>query len=173
MIFERYKLFTRVELANCKDVDVILDICSSLYSFAFALHSILKVGFRFNNGIFQTKSCNPQLQLFCWRFPSRMQVKNVYHVQILLSLFYFMFYLHFDCNIFMNAIFPTSYTSLRWIPRRPRTKPVTRSFDAFFDQRPNKRLGKQSWGWWFETHSPPLWRHINVLYCYVTPIVLK
>ena len=26
----------------------------------------------------------------------------------------------------------------------------------------NKRLSKQSWGWWFETHSPPLWRHSNV-----------
>ena len=29
--------------------------------------------------------------------------------------------------------------------------PVTRSFDVFFDLRLNKRLSKQSWGWWFET----------------------
>ena len=43
----------------------------------------------------------------------------------------------------------------------PAQRPVTRSFDVFFDQRPNKRLSKQSWGWWFETHSPPLWRHSN------------
>ena len=25
----------------------------------------------------------------------------------------------------------------------------------------NKRLSKQSWGWWFETLSSPLWRHCN------------
>ena len=40
-------------------------------------------------------------------------------------------------------------------------RPVTRSFDVFFDLRPNKRLCKQSWGWWFETPSRPLWRHNN------------
>ena len=26
----------------------------------------------------------------------------------------------------------------------------------------NKRLSKQSWGWWFETQSLLLWRHCNV-----------
>ena len=36
-----------------------------------------------------------------------------------------------------------------------------RSFDIFFDLRLNKRLSKQSWGWWFETPSRPLWRHRN------------
>ena len=25
----------------------------------------------------------------------------------------------------------------------------------------NGRLSKQSWGWWFETPVPPLWRHSN------------
>ena len=40
-------------------------------------------------------------------------------------------------------------------------RPVTRSFDVFFDLRLNKRLSKQSWGWWFETLSCPLWRHRN------------
>ena len=39
----------------------------------------------------------------------------------------------------------------------PTQRPVTRSFDL----RPNKRLSKQSWGWWFETPSCPLWRHRN------------
>ena len=33
----------------------------------------------------------------------------------------------------------------------PAQRPVTRSFDVFFDLRLNKRLSKQSWGWWFET----------------------
>ena len=40
-------------------------------------------------------------------------------------------------------------------------KPVTRSFDVFFDLCLNKRLSKQSRGWWFETPSRPLWRHCN------------
>ena len=35
----------------------------------------------------------------------------------------------------------------------PAQRPVTRSFGVFFDLRPNKRLNKQSWGWWFETPS--------------------
>ena len=38
-------------------------------------------------------------------------------------------------------------------------RPVTRSFDVFFDLCPNKRLSKQTWGWWYETPSGPLWRH--------------
>ena len=44
----------------------------------------------------------------------------------------------------------------------PAQRPVTRGFGVFFDLRLNKRLSKQSWGWWFETPSRPLWRHINV-----------
>ena len=44
----------------------------------------------------------------------------------------------------------------------PEQKPVTQSFDVFFDLRLNKPLSKQSWGWWFETPSRSLWRHYNV-----------
>ena len=44
----------------------------------------------------------------------------------------------------------------------PTQKPVTRSFDAFFDLRLNGRLNKQSWGWWFETPSRSWWRHCNM-----------
>ena len=43
----------------------------------------------------------------------------------------------------------------------PAQRPVTRSFDVFFDLRLNKRLRKQSRRWWFETPSRPLWRHCN------------
>ena len=39
-------------------------------------------------------------------------------------------------------------------------RPVTRSFDVFFDLRLNKRLTKQSWGWWFET---PLDAHYDAI----------
>ena len=45
----------------------------------------------------------------------------------------------------------------------PAQRPVTRSFDVFFDLRLNKRFGKQSWGWWFETLSGSLWRQCNDL----------
>ena len=45
----------------------------------------------------------------------------------------------------------------------PAQRPVSRSFDVFFDLRHNKRLSKQSWGWWFETLSRPLWRHCHEL----------
>ena len=44
----------------------------------------------------------------------------------------------------------------------PTQRPVTRSFDVYFDLCPNERLSKQSWGWWFETLSRSLWRHRNV-----------
>ena len=48
----------------------------------------------------------------------------------------------------------------------PAQRPVMRSFDVFFDVRLNKRLSKQSWGWWLETLSRSLWRHCNVLPCF-------
>ena len=34
----------------------------------------------------------------------------------------------------------------------PPQKPVTQSFDVFFDIRLNKRLSKQSRGWWLRRH---------------------
>ena len=45
-------------------------------------------------------------------------------------------------------------TGHRWIRR-------TKASDVFFDLCPNKRLSKQSCGW-FETPSRLLWRHCNV-----------
>ena len=46
----------------------------------------------------------------------------------------------------------------------PSQRPVTQSFDVFFDLRLNKWLSKQSWCWWFETPSCQLWLHCNVIY---------
>ena len=46
----------------------------------------------------------------------------------------------------------------------PTQRPLTRSFDVFFDLRLNKRLNKQSWGWLFETLSRPFWCHCNVIF---------
>ena len=44
-------------------------------------------------------------------------------------------------------------------------RPVTRSFDVFFDLCLNKRLSKQRRGWWFETPSRSLWRQCNGMRC--------
>ena len=43
----------------------------------------------------------------------------------------------------------------------PAQRPETRIFDVFFDLRPNRRLSKQWWGWWFGTLWRPLWCHCN------------
>ena len=45
--------------------------------------------------------------------------------------------------------------------------PVTQSFGVFFDLCLNKRLSRQSWGWWCETPSCSLWRHVP-FYCWKT-----
>ena len=54
----------------------------------------------------------------------------------------------------------------RWIP-------LTKAIDAelwffYFDLRPNKRLSKQSCGWWFETPLRSLWRHRNANFGYIS-----
>ena len=58
--------------------------------------------------------------------------------------------------------FPRYWPFVRGIHRSPSQRPVTRSFDVFFDMCSNKRLSKQWRGWWFETESCPLCRHRNV-----------
>ena len=63
---------------------------------------------------------------------------------------------HFPCN----WPFEWEFTGPRWIPAQ---RPVTRSFDVFFDLHRNKWQSKQWWGWWFETSSSSLWRHCNVI----------
>ena len=45
----------------------------------------------------------------------------------------------------------------------PTQRPVARSFNLFCDLPLNKRLSKQSWGWWFETPSRSLWCHCSVI----------
>ena len=45
----------------------------------------------------------------------------------------------------------------------PAQRPVTWSFDVFFDLCQNKHLSKQWRGWWFETPSSPSWCLCNVM----------
>ena len=55
------------------------------------------------------------------------------------------------------------FTGHRWIPSQ---RPVTRSFDVFFNLCLNRRLSKQSGGLWFETPPRSLWCHCYVLALY-------
>ena len=59
----------------------------------------------------------------------------------------------------------------------PAQRPVTRSFDIFFDLRLNKRLSKQWWGWWFEAPSRLIWRHCNdsqnIVNIFIDPVAFK
>ena len=48
----------------------------------------------------------------------------------------------------------------------PAKRPMTQSFDVFFDLRLNKRLSKQSWGWWFDMSWSILQCHCNVIMLY-------
>ena len=44
----------------------------------------------------------------------------------------------------------------------PSQRPVTQSFDVFFDLRLNKRLSNQSRRWWLETPYCSFWCHCDV-----------
>ena len=68
-------------------------------------------------------------------------------------------------RVFPNLLYRTLYIIPPVTGEFPSQRPVTRCFDVFFDLRLNKRLSKQSWGWWFETPSRSLWRHCNEYAC--------
>ena len=60
--------------------------------------------------------------------------------------------------------FPRYWPFVRGIHREPVNSPHKASdaeLSCFLWSTPNKPLSKQSWGWWFETLSRPLWRHCN------------
>ena len=37
----------------------------------------------------------------------------------------------------------------------------------------NKQLSKQSWGWWFEAPSYPLWRHCKSDHCWCAILIME
>ena len=65
-------------------------------------------------------------------------------------------------NCVHGDVIKWKYFPRHWPGDFPAQRPVTRSFDVFFDLRLNKWFSKQSWGWQFETLLCPLWRHCNV-----------
>ena len=72
-----------------------------------------------------------------------------------------LFYVGVDLMM-RRSMLPIHDDVIKW-KHFPRYWPFVRGFDVFFDLRPDKRLSKQSRGWWFETPSHSLWRHRNVL----------
>ena len=80
--------------------------------------------------------------VFCWSFIEIMMTSS-------------------NGNIFrVTSPLCGKFTGPQWIPH---TKASDAELWCFLWSTPNKRLSKQMQGWWFETHSPPLWRHSNVL----------
>ena len=71
-------------------------------------------------------------------------------------------------NVIKWKHFRGNWPFVRRIHRSPVNSP--HSLDVFFDLRLNKWLSKQSWGWWFETLSCPLWRHCNVHCILIWPL---
>ena len=61
--------------------------------------------------------------------------------------------------------FPRYWRFVRGIPRSPANYPHKGQWHGAFKFSLicalNKRMSKQSWGWWFETLSRSLWRHCN------------
>ena len=72
---------------------------------------------------------------------------------------------HLHDDVIKWKHFPRNWPFVRGI-HRSRWIPHTKASDAelwcLLWFAPNKRFSKQSLGWWFETLSPPLWRHRNV-----------
>ena len=82
------------------------------------------------------------------------------------SQVYSCIYIHHD-EVIEWKYFPRYWPFVRGIHRSPVNYPhkgQCRGALMFFYLRLNKRLSKQSWGWWFETLSRPLWRHCNAFF---------
>ena len=92
--------------------------------------------------------------------------------------YFYRFSDHLTQNIKMNTLLQVYHDDvIKWkhFPRHwpfcagnssvtgdfPAQRPVTQSFDVFFDPRLDERLSKQSWVRWFGTPTRPLWRHRN------------
>ena len=57
--------------------------------------------------------------------------------------------------------FPRYWPFVRGIHRSPVNSPHKGQWRGALMFSLNKRLSKQSWGWWFESLSYPLWGHCN------------
>ena len=75
------------------------------------------------------------------------------------------FYLPDHDDVIKWKHFPRYWPFVWEIRRSPVNSPHTGQWRGalffFFDLPQNKLLNKQSWNWWFETPSRPLWRHCD------------
>ena len=81
-----------------------------------------------------------------------------------LMWFIHLYFLHDDIMKWKH--FPLYWPFVWGIHRWPTQRPVTWSFDVFFDLHLNKQLSKQSRRWWFKMPSRSLWHHCNVQECF-------
>ena len=75
---------------------------------------------------------------------------------------------HLSHDDFINwKHFPRNWLFVRGIHRSPVNSPHNGQWRGAFMLSLicalNKRLSKQSWGWWFETPSRSFWRHCNAM----------
>ena len=121
-----------------------LDACVSCY-FCHFTHTWLRQD---KGAIFYGNSSVPL------NHPRKRGLRNVEHWFLLASMM-----TSSNGNIFrVTGHLCGEFTGTREFPAQ---RPVTQSFDVFFDLRLNKRLSKLPWGWWSEMLSRPLWRHCN------------
>ena len=113
---------------------------------------------------FRHTSHHPRLQTF---------VKHLMHIHAIAKVIPFK--IHDDVTIWKH--FPRYWPFVRGIHRSPVNSPHKSQWCGALMFSLicvlNKRLGKQSWGWWFETPSRPLWRHFNAHLLYISYIMLK
>ena len=97
------------------------------------------------------------------------------HIYVCMMVYLFMWANVIPCDLILShddvikwKHFPRYWPFVRGIHLSPVNSPHKgqwrRALMFSSDLRLNKRLSKQSWGWWFETPSCPLWRQRNVMY---------
>ena len=96
---------------------------------------------------------------FLWTFAIRLHTRHWNTCSFEHQMFNWFMMTSSNGNIFRDTgHLCGEFTGHRWFPR-------TKASHAelwYFSRRLNKRLSKQSCGWWFETPSRPFWRHCNV-----------
>ena len=126
----------------CSSASFLLILCVLLCLFDVVGHNILVFDGR--NGVSSTLGLwlNCRLHLVILSSRGHQGILDTVHDDVIK-------WKHFLCYWLFTGEFPAQ-------------RPVTRSFDIFFDLCPNRRLSKQSWRWWSATLLRPLWRYYNV-----------
>ena len=97
------------------------------------------------------------------KLKGRLSRQYTYHARGRPLVVAYIFVRHMQCTCwrYQMETFSASLAICAVTGEFPAQRPVTQSFDVFFDLRLDEGLSKQSWGWWFEAPSRPLWHHIN------------